>query len=134
LVGDLGDTGSPFSLGVVLGVGFVWFLLGRLNNGHRPRGPDSLVLDVLCDDVESTLNWRCKSGERVGGIEGVVGLGAVEGRDWLRVTGGTEGKWEGAEKGDTGRLKLRGTSKRGGRRPDTVEEGSLALLMCAVET
>jgi len=133
LVRDLGDTGSPFAPGVVLGV--VWFLLGLLN-GHRRRGPDSVVLDVLCDDVESTLNWRRKSDGRGGkeGIEGVVGLGAVEGRGWLRCTGGADGNWEGADKGEVDRLKLRGTSKRGGRRPDVVEEGSLTLLMCAVET
>ena len=136
LVRDLGDTGSPFSPGVVSGV--VWFLLGLLNNGHRRRGPDSVVLDVLCDDAESALNWRCKPDGRGGreGIEGVVGLGAVEGRDWLRLTGGTDGNWEGADKGEAeaDRLKLRGTSKRGGRRPDVVEGGSLTLLMCAVES
>jgi hypothetical protein len=111
-----------------MGVGIVLFLLGLLNDGHRPRRPDSLVLAVLCDDVESTLNWLCKSGERGEGIEGVVGLGAVLGRDWLRFTGGTDGNWEGGDKGDAGRLKLRGISKRGVRRP-----GSLTLLMCAVE-
>jgi hypothetical protein len=95
------------------------------------------VLVVLCDDiddVESILNWRCKFGERGEGIEGVVGLGAVEGRDWLCFTGATDGNWEGADKGDAGRLKLRGTSKRGGSRPDTVKGGSLARLRCAVET
>jgi len=119
-----------------LGVGVVWFLLGLLNNVHRRRGPDSLVPDVLCDDVESTLNWRRNSDGRGGreGIEGVVGLGAVEGRDWLRFIGGTDGNREGADKGEADRLKLRGTSKRGGRRPDVVEGGSLTLLMCALET
>ena len=108
-----------------MGVGVDWFLLGFLNNGHRRRGPDSLVLDVLCDDAESTLNWRCKFDGRGGGgegIEGVVGLGAVEGRDWVRLTGGADGNWEGVGKGEADRL-LRGTSKRGGRRPNAIEGG-----------
>ena len=119
-----------------MGVGIVRFLLGFLNNGHRRRGPDPLVFDVLCDEVESALNWRCRPGGGGGGegIEGVVGLGAVEGRDWVRLTGGTDGNWEGVGKGEADRLKLRGTSnsKRGGRRPDAIEGGSLTLLMCAV--
>ena len=50
------------------------------------------MLDVLCDDKESTLNWRCRS----------------------------EGDSKGADKG-AGVSKLTGTSKRGGRRPDTDE-------------
>jgi hypothetical protein len=113
-----------------MAVGVVWFLLGR-NNGHRRRGPDSLVLDVLCDDVESALNWRCRPDGGGGeGIEGVVGLGAVEGRDWVRLTGGANGNWEGFGKGEADRL-LRGASQRGERRPDAIEGGSLTLLMCA---
>jgi hypothetical protein len=75
------------SSGVVFGV--VWDLLGLLN-GHRRRGADSPVLDVLCDDKESTLNWRCKSwgtGAAGKGTEGVIRLGAVEGRNWFRFSG-----------------------------------------------
>ena len=92
--------------------------------------------DVLCDDVESTLKLRRKSDDRGGreGIEGVVGLGAVEGRDWLRLAGRTDGNWEGADKGEAVRLKSRGTSQRGGRRPDAIEGVSLTLLMCAAGT
>jgi hypothetical protein len=79
-------TGDALS-GVEFGV--VRDLLGVMN-GHRRRGTDSPVLDVLCDDEESTLNWRCKS-EGMGvagkGTEGVIGLGAVEGRDWFRFLG-----------------------------------------------
>ena len=78
-----GDTLS----GVVFGV--VRDLLGLLN-GHRRRGADSPVLDELCRDMESSLTWRCKS-EGIGaagkGTDGVIGLGAVEGGDWLRCSG-----------------------------------------------
>ena len=79
-------TGDALS-GVVFGV--VLDFLGLLN-GHRRRGADSPVLDVLCDDEDSTLNWRCKSegmGAARKGTEGVTGLGAVEGRDWFRFSG-----------------------------------------------
>jgi hypothetical protein len=77
LVGNGGNE-SSFASGDVLGV--VWDLLGFLLNSHRRREPDSPVLDVLCDDAESTLNWRRKSnGKGAGGkgAEGADGLGSV---------------------------------------------------------
>ena len=84
-------TTGDASSGVVFGV--VRDLLGLLN-GHRRREVDSPVLDVLCDEKESTLNWRSKSGAGAAGkgtgTEGVTRLGAVEGRNWFRFSG-TEG-------------------------------------------
>jgi hypothetical protein len=76
-----GGNESSVASGVVFGL--VWDLLGPLN-GHRRRGPDSPVLDVLCEDEESTLNLRPNSdGGRGGEGEGAKeedGEGAVEGR------------------------------------------------------
>jgi hypothetical protein len=49
-------------------------------NGNSRHLFDSLVLDVLCDDEESTLSWRHKPDN---GEDAEV-LGAVEGRGCLR--------------------------------------------------
>jgi hypothetical protein len=76
-----GGNESSVASGVVFGV--VWDLLGPLI-GHRRREPESPVLDVLCEDEESTLNLRPKpDGSRGGegeGAKGADGVGAVEGR------------------------------------------------------
>jgi hypothetical protein len=77
------------------------------------------VLDVLCDDEEST---RRKSGDRV---EEAGGLGAVEGRVGLRSLRVVD--WEAAGWSRTGVSGLRGSSGRGGRGRDEGE--SLALLL-----
>jgi hypothetical protein len=64
----LGDGGSQFTSEVVLAVvlDFIEFL-----NGHGHRAPDSLVLDVFCDDGESG----------VGGYRETDGMGEGEGSE-----------------------------------------------------
>jgi hypothetical protein len=79
------------------------------------------VLDVLCDDDEST---RRKSGDRV---EEAGGLGAVEGRVGLRSLRVVN--WEAADWSRTDVSGLRGSSGRGGRGRDLDEGESLALLL-----
>lgn len=80
LFGVVGGNVSPLILGDVLGV--VWDLLG-LRSHHR-RVLDPLLLDVLREDEESTLNLRSKPAFRGGEREG---LGAVVGRDCLPLPG-----------------------------------------------
>jgi hypothetical protein len=92
------------------------------------RGPDVPVLVVLYSDEETTLDPRRESDDREGegeGAEGVDGLRATEGRSCLRLPR-TEGNREGGGDG-VPVLRSRGSSTRGGRRPDPDEGGSFAL-------
>jgi hypothetical protein len=61
---------SQFTSEVVLAV--VLDLI-ELMNDHRRRAPDSLVLDVLCDDGESGVNG-CREADSMGEGEGSEGV------------------------------------------------------------
>ena len=89
------------------------------------------VLVVLYSDEETTLDSCRESNDREGeGAEAVDGLGATEGRGCLHLSR-TKGNREGGDDG-VPVLKSRGSSKRGGRRPDADEGGLFTLLECPV--
>jgi len=73
---------------------------------HHRRELGSLLPDVLRDEEEELLNWRCKFSGR-----GMVGEGPedAEGRDCIRLLGTVVG-WEEADRCVSGILGLEGSS------------------------
>jgi hypothetical protein len=120
LLGVAGSNGSLIILGDELEVDCVLLL----PNSRHLLG--TLGLDVLFEDEESLLNWRCKSDD---GGKDAEGLGAVEGRAGLRSPRVVDRGGVNMSGTCISGLRVSSASGRGGRRPDLDEGESLVVLI-----